>query len=259
VSRSRLWLCSPLNILTFQLPLPESKSAYVLNQFERIAARYDLANDLISFAMHRLWKNSAITALATNADGSYLDLCCGTGDITLRIARRLGKSGRVVGLDFAENMLQLAKQRTKEASLPQQSQDQIEWIRGDAENLPFSDNSFDGAIISFGLRNLSDYKKGIAEMARVVKPGGRVVNLDLGHPDKAIFAPLYYFFFRNIVPLIGQLIQNDRAAYTYLPASLDTYPKEDEISNIFKEAGLDYVIYTPLALGAVALHRGTVV
>ncbi len=246
-------------IVAFQLPLPESKSAYVLNQFERIASRYDLANDLISFGMHRLWKNQAIDALAVKPTGKYLDLCCGTGDISLRIARRLKKSGRVTGLDFADNMLQFAKRRAEQGRLAKQTQELIEWIRGDAERLPFSDHTFDGAIISFGLRNLTDYSQGIAEMARVVKPGGRVVNLDLGHPNKAIFSPLYYFFFRNIVPIIGQLIQNDRVAYTYLPASLDTYPKEDEITNIFKEAGLDQVMHTPLASGAVALHRGTVV
>ena len=245
--------------MTFQLPAPESKSAYVLNQFERIACRYDMVNDLISFGMHRLWKRNAIDSLAVKEGGNYLDLCCGTGDLSLRIAERLGNSGGVVGLDFADNMLQLAKLRTQQGSLSKQTQDRIQWIRGDAQSLPFSDNSFDGAIISFGLRNLSDYRKGISEMVRVVKPGGRIVNLDLGHPDKAIFSPLYYFFFRNIVPIIGQVVQNDRDAYTYLPASLDTYPREGEITNIFEEAGLEQVIYTPLALGAVALHRGTVV
>lgn len=245
--------------LSFHFPLPESKSSYVLDQFERIAGRYDLANDLISFGMHRLWKNRAVEALAIRKNGSYLDVCCGTGDITLRVAKRLKGSGLVVGLDFAESMLQLAKQRTDQSSASQWKNEQIVWTRGDAEKLPFAENAFDGAIISFGLRNLSDYRKGIAEMARVVKPGGKVVNLDLGHPNKAIFTPLYYFFFRRIVPIIGQLIQNDRAAYTYLPASLDVYPKEDEISNIFKAAGMIEVIHTPLAQGAVALHRGTVV
>ncbi len=242
--------------MPFQLPLPESKSNYVLNQFERIAARYDLANDLISFGMHRLWKNKAIDALNIAGDGSYLDVCCGTGDLALLIANRLTEAGKVVGLDFSENMLSLARQRGLHNK---HAQPKINWIKGDAQCIPLDNDTVDGAIISFGLRNLTDYRKGIAEMVRVVKPGGMVVNLDLGHPDNAIFSPVYYLFFRRIVPLIGQAIQNDKAAYTYLPASLDTYPKADEISKMFTESGLSHVTHIPLAWGSVALHKGKVV
>jgi demethylmenaquinone methyltransferase/2-methoxy-6-polyprenyl-1,4-benzoquinol methylase len=237
--------------MSFQLPTTDQKRDYVLRQFDRIAFRYDLSNDLISFGMHRLWKERAIEALQVKAGGTYLDVCCGTGDLAYRLASKVGPTGKIVGLDFSPKMLETARMR-------QPGTTTIKWLEGDAQNLPFDDGTFDGAIISFGLRNLTDLQKGLAEMARVVKPGGRVVNLDLGHPTAPIFTPLYFMFFQHVVPLIGQVIQNDRAAYTYLPASLQTYPKPDGITTLFKGVKLKDVVHEPLAFGSVALHKGTV-
>jgi demethylmenaquinone methyltransferase / 2-methoxy-6-polyprenyl-1,4-benzoquinol methylase len=124
--------------------------------------------------------------------------------------------------------------------------------------LPFSADCFDGAIVSFGLRNLTDFDRGISEMARVVKSGGRVINLDLGASDIPGFSQLFSFYFSNVVPIIGELVQKDRSAYTYLPQSRSTYPKPDGISEIFKRANLVNIRHIPLALGTVALHIGTV-
>lgn len=238
--------------MSFHLPTTEEKADYVLNQFNRIAKRYDIANDAISLGMHRLWKKQAIEALQIKPDRQYLDVCCGTGDLTLRIADKLSAGGKVTGLDFAAKMLELARSR---AQMSKSSS--VCFIEGDALNLPFADHSFDGAIISFGLRNLSDLGRGLSEMARVVKPGGKVINLDLGHPTNGLFAPLYYFYFSQIVPIIGQILQNNKAAYTYLPASLNTYPKPEGISNLFAAAGLKDIKHIPLAFGSVALHIGT--
>jgi demethylmenaquinone methyltransferase / 2-methoxy-6-polyprenyl-1,4-benzoquinol methylase len=242
--------------MSFRLPATEEKADYVLDQFNRIARRYDLANDAISLGMHRLWKEAAIRTLDLKTDGHYLDVCCGTGDLTLRIADKLSAAGIVTGLDFSANMLELAKLRS-EKKKHNAVQPAINFIEGDAQQLPFPDNHFDSAVISFGLRNLTHLDKGLSEMTRVVKPGGKVVNLDLGRPTNWLFTPIYYFYFRHIVPMIGKLLQNDMKAYTYLPQSLDTYPTPDRISELFKSVGLINVQYIPLAIGSVALHVGT--
>jgi demethylmenaquinone methyltransferase/2-methoxy-6-polyprenyl-1,4-benzoquinol methylase len=241
--------------MSFRLPAQAEKAEYVLNQFDRIARHYDLTNDVISLGMHRLWKKVAVDALALKPGGSYLDVCCGTGDLALTIAKRLSLGGKVTGIDFSQNMLDLAKRR---AARQKNGSAVIEWLQADAQRLPFDNNSFDGAIISFGLRNLSSLDKGLAEMARVVKPQGRVVNLDLGHPDTPIFTPVYQFYFQNIVPLMGQVLAGDRKAYTYLPSSLETYPRPEGVTRLFADAKLIDIVYQPLAFGSVALHKGTV-
>lgn len=242
------------------LPAQEQKHAFVHAQFERIAAKYDLTNDVISFGMHRLWKERAVKILLKNPTGSqsrsYLDVCCGTGDLSLRIASKLKKQDSVTGLDFSGNMLVCAAQRLEKAGSA--IAPKVNFVEGDAQNLPFQAAQFDGAIISFGLRNLTDLPRGIAEMARVVKPGGLVLNLDLGEAEGPIFAPLFAIHFDMVVPLIGQVMQNDRKAYTYLPESRTTYPKPEGISKIFMDAGLVDVKHIPLAGGSVALHAGMV-
>lgn len=248
-----------LNKSGFHLPATDQKAEYVLKQFDRIARQYDFTNDVISFGMHRLWKARAINALSLKKDGRYLDVCCGTGDLALKIADQLDETGCVVGLDFSQNMLKIAAARESQMRISKQIEyAQIKWVEGDAQKLPFANHTFDGAIISFGLRNLTNLQTGISEMARVVKPGGKVVNLDLGHPTLPIFTPLYYFYFNQVLPLIGRMLGSDQDSYQYLPASLETYPKPESITQIFQTAGLTNIIYRPLALGSVALHRGTV-
>ena len=242
--------------MSFTLPTKEEKAEYVLKQFDRIAQKYDLTNDLISLGMHRLWKSAAISRLVKNGAGTYLDVCCGTGDLTMLVADRLSAQGKVVGLDFSPKMLEVARSRW--ARNQGRYQNKFEFVEADAQNLPFDDNSFDGATLSFGLRNLTDFQRGISEMARVVKPGGLVVNLDLGRTTVPGFAQLFSFYFGHIVPLIGEVIQSDRQAYTYLPQSLSTYPTPDGIAKLFANAGLTEIEYIPMALGSVAFHSGKV-
>jgi demethylmenaquinone methyltransferase/2-methoxy-6-polyprenyl-1,4-benzoquinol methylase len=240
--------------MAFRLPTALEKDRYVHNQFERIAFRYDLTNDAISLGMHRLWKKAAVDALLNGTEGSYLDVCCGTGDLAMAIAGRLKAGGQVTGLDFSANMLSVAARRAAGAgNLPAE----LNWIEGDAQNLPFADNTFDGAIISFGLRNLTDLGRGVEEMSRVVKRGGRVINLDVGHPDLPVFTPAFKLYFRHVVPLIGELLQNDRKAYTYLPESAAAFPPPDEIAALFEAAGLKSVVIHNLALGSVSMQVGT--
>ncbi|MBX9692544.1 MAG: class I SAM-dependent methyltransferase [Cyanobacteria bacterium] len=278
--------------MTFKLPTTAEKHEYVREQFDRIARRYDLTNDVISFCMHRAWKKKAIRALingsiekkpfSKNVEGSekrFLDVCCGTGDLALRLASLSEVVDEVVGLDFSSEMLAIAERRESEmrsqpccASYAQHDEhagtahdthtpislSKVSWIAGDAENLPFKDDHFDGAIISFGLRNLTDLKRGLAEMSRVVRPGGYVVNLDLGRPDGAVFAPLFKLFFHKVVPMIGAVLQNDMKAYTYLPESMTTYPDPEKITEFFQSVGMSPVKHYPLAGGSVALHVGCV-
>ncbi|MGD9682827.1 MAG: ubiquinone/menaquinone biosynthesis methyltransferase [Candidatus Obscuribacterales bacterium] len=249
--------------MPFTLPTDEEKHGFVHAQFERIARRYDLTNDAISICMHRAWKRRAVdlllhkTAQARKGrSGRFLDVCCGTGDLALRIASRLGPEDEVVGLDFSGNMLDVARAREASARKDNEIAARLEFVEGDAQNLPFATDEFDGAIISFGLRNLSDLDRGLAEMARVVRPGGAVINLDLGKPRGFLFAPTFRFYFGKIVPIIGQILQNDRSAYTYLPESKSTYPDPDEISKRFAGAGMADVRHIALAGGSVALHYG---
>ncbi len=242
--------------MSFTLPTAEEKAEYVLRQFDRIAQRYDLTNDAISMGMHHTWKQRAVKELSLKPDGAYLDVCCGTGDLSLRIAKNLSANGKVVGLDFSPKMLAVAHQRA--AKHPQEARCDMKFEEGDALHLPFADGTFDGAIVSFGLRNVTDYQRGINEMTRVVKPGGKVINLDLGKSQVPIFAQLFAFYFRQIVPLIGQALQSDKQAYTYLPVSNSAYPAPEGITQIFKTAGLTNVKHISLAMGSVALHVGTV-
>ena len=246
--------------MSFKLPASDEKADYVLEQFDRIARKYDLANDLISLGMHRLWKAQAIKELGIKSDGSYLDVCTGTGDLAMSIADSKGFSGKVTGLDFSSQMLLVAKTREQESHkirTNRADQASLEWRQGDAQDLPFADNTFDGAIISFGLRNLTNLQKGLDQMARVVKPGGKVINLDLGQPDMPIFTPFFLFFFDNIVPLIGEIVQQDRKAYTYLPESRKNYPHPTVLTKMFEQAGLSNVRWVSLAMGSVAMHIGT--
>ncbi|HEY9730616.1 MAG TPA: bifunctional demethylmenaquinone methyltransferase/2-methoxy-6-polyprenyl-1,4-benzoquinol methylase UbiE [Drouetiella sp.] len=242
--------------MSFSLPTAEEKAEYVLRQFDRIAQRYDLTNDAISMGMHHAWKQRAVSELRLKPDGSYLDVCCGTGDLTLKIAEKLSAQGKVDGLDFSPKMLAVASQRRSKHAKPGSCE--IKFQEGDALHLPFATDTFDGAIVSFGLRNVTDYQRGIDEMARVVKPGGNVINLDLGKSKVPIFAQLFAFYFRQIVPLIGHVLQSDKQAYTYLPVSNSAYPDPEGISQIFRAAGLTNVRHISLALGSVALHVGTV-
>lgn len=252
---------------SFQLPTQEEKHAFVHEQFERIAARYDLANDVISMGMHRFWKKLAVDVLIDGPSrhqsdkqkrlsGKYLDVCCGTGDLAIKIAQRLTAKGEVVGLDFSGKMLDVARQRASKAAPFIRAG--MSFQQGDALNLPFSDSTFDGAIISFGLRNLTKFDQGINEMTRVVKPGGIIVNLDLGRAEGPLFAPTFKLYFSHVVPLIGAVLQNDRKAYTYLPESKSTYPDPEGITGLFQSAGLEKVQHIKLSSGSVALHVGVV-
>jgi len=219
--------------------------------FESIAGHYDLMNDILSFRRHKAWRRFAMEKLDIREGESAIDLCCGTCDWTISLARA-SVTGRIVGLDFSENMLRIGREKVEREGLS----GQIELVNGNAMDLPFPDNSFDHATIGFGLRNVPDYVRVLREMRRVVRPGGKVVCLELSKPEWQPFKSVYYFYFRNILPLIADWVARKYEQYKWLPESLDEFPGLGELEALFVEAGLKDVRAWPLTGGIAALHIG---
>jgi demethylmenaquinone methyltransferase/2-methoxy-6-polyprenyl-1,4-benzoquinol methylase len=225
--------------------------AEVERMFDRIAGPYDLMNRLMTAGLDRRWRTLAAAETGVGRGASVLDVCCGTGDLALTLAAQVGPSGSVTGLDFSAAMLERAARKA-----PPPEAAAIEWLRGDATALPFGDRSFAAATVAFGLRNLPDAEEGLHELARVVRPGGRVVCLEITRPTREPLATFYRLWFDRAVPGLGRLF--DSAAYSYLPASVRRFPGPDELGHAFWRAGLHPVRYRLLAGGIVALHVGEV-
>jgi len=227
------------------------KEKFVHSVFERIAPKYDFMNDLLSFRRHKAWRKFTMKKMNVKPGETAVDLCCGTGDWTISLAKASG-TGRIVGLDFSDNMLRYGAHKVSEAGLDKQ----IELVQGNAMSLPFEDNSFDYATIGFGLRNVPDLKQVIREMQRVVKPGGLVVSLELSKPTWQPFKAIYYFYFRYLLPLLGKLVARSYEQYKWLPDSLIQFPDHKQLADIFREIGLKNVEAYPLTGGIAALHIG---
>lgn len=238
----------------YELPPPETKAAYVQRQFDRIARRYDLLNDLISLGLHRGWKRATVRAVRPVAGGRYLDLCTGTGDLAFRLARAAGPAGRVVGLDYSAGMLAIAARRSAQVG---RRPAPVTWVRGDALALPFPDGSFDGATVSFGLRNVADIPQALREIRRVLRRGARLAVTDTAVPPNRAYRLFADFFFVRVVPWLGALVGRDREAYTYLPASRETFPSQGRLVRLMADLGYADCGYRNLALGSAALHWGT--
>jgi demethylmenaquinone methyltransferase / 2-methoxy-6-polyprenyl-1,4-benzoquinol methylase len=218
--------------------------------FDRIADRYDLMNSVMTAGMHHRWRERAADLARVGPGDAALDVCCGTGDLALALARRVGPAGRVVGLDFSAPMLALARAKASDVSF-------VEWLQGNALELPFADGQFDAATVGFGARNVVDLQRGIAEMARVVRPGGRVVILEITTPRRPPLSWFYSVWFDRIVPVLGT-IAGDRDAYTYLPSSVRRFPPAHELAALMHATGLRDVRYLILAGGIIAVHAASV-
>jgi demethylmenaquinone methyltransferase/2-methoxy-6-polyprenyl-1,4-benzoquinol methylase len=225
----------------------------IQNMFSTIAYRYDLLNRILSLGIDRSWRKFAVSQLPKAENPVYLDVATGTCDVALEIIQQIS-GARVVGVDFSEGMLDIGTEKVKNTGY----QDRIDVRFGDAANLPFDDNTFNGSIIAFGIRNVQDYKKGINEMGRVVKSGGKVVILEFTTIQNRLFKPLYRFYITKVLPFIGEIISGKKGAYKYLPASMLAFPVPDELKNVMEETGLSDVRYYKLTLGAVAVHVGSV-
>jgi demethylmenaquinone methyltransferase / 2-methoxy-6-polyprenyl-1,4-benzoquinol methylase len=212
----------------------------VRRMFDRIAPVYDAMNRLMTGGLDRRWRRETATAVVRPGD-RVLDVCCGTGDLALAAAE---VGGTVTGLDFSEPMLERA--RGKEPAL--------EWVSGDALALPFADGSFDAVTIGFGLRNLVSAERGLAEMRRVLGPGGRIAILEITRP-RGVLAPFYRFWFDGVIPLAGKVLPGG-SAYSYLPASVRRFPDPQALAKLMDAAGFDEIRWRLFAGGIVALHTG---
>jgi len=230
----------------------DTKQKHVHAVFESIAPKYDMMNDILSFRRHKAWRRFTMRKMDVRPGQSALDLCCGTCDWTIALARASG-SGRTVGLDFSRNMLNVGQAKIDRLGLT----DRISLVQGNAMELPFPDHSFDFVTIGFGLRNVPDYERVIREMKRVAKPGGKVVCLELSKPTWQPFKAFYYFYFENLLPLLGKWIAKRYEQYRWLPESLAMFPDLQTLAEMFRKAGLRNVKAYPLTGGIAALHIGT--
>jgi len=226
----------------------EEKSFYVKKMFSSIASKYDFFNDLISFGMHRNWKNFIIKLADLKENDFSLDICTGTGDIAIKLAKE--NKGKVIGLDFVEEMLEIANLKAKNLKLDKV----LTFKQGDFLNLPFEDNTFDVVTVGYGLRNVTDIPKAIDEMKRVAKDGARIISLDLGKPKLPIYKDIYYFYFYKIMPILTSLFQSKKEAYDYLPNSLSEFPAQEGLIKIMQDKGLKNVKCYEFALGSTAIH-----
>jgi demethylmenaquinone methyltransferase / 2-methoxy-6-polyprenyl-1,4-benzoquinol methylase len=213
----------------------------VRGMFDRIAPVYDVMNRVMTAGLDQRWRRLAAAEVVWPGD-RILDACCGTGDLAVECERR---GGRVVGLDFSEQML--ARARKKSGA--------IEWVQGDALALPFEDGAFDAATVGFGVRNLADLEGGLRELARVLRPGGKLAVLEITRP-RGLLKPFFRLWFDVLVPLAGRVLPGGKA-YTYLPASVRRFPGPDDLSTLLDRAGFEDVRYRLLGGGSVALHIGT--
>jgi demethylmenaquinone methyltransferase / 2-methoxy-6-polyprenyl-1,4-benzoquinol methylase len=222
----------------------------VRGMFDRIAGVYDLMNSAMTAGLHHQWRQRAVERTEVGPGSDALDVCCGTGDLALELRRRIGPDGRVVGCDFSEPMLELARRKSGDEGLP------VEFGWADALDLPYGEASFDAVTIGFGARNLADLDRGISEMARVLRPGGRLVILEITRPHREPLAGFYSLWFDRIVPVIGTLA-GDPDAYSYLPNSVRSFPEPHELAAKIDAAGLAKIRWLLLAGGIIAIHSAT--
>lgn len=228
------------------------KAVVVRRYFGAIARRYDLANDILSFGLQRAWKRRAVRCLQLQPGDRVADLCGGTGDLAILAAPRVAPQGRVYLIDFTREMLLVGREKVGAAGLGHL----IHPIQGDVLRLALSDESLDGVIVGFGVRNLTDMAQGFREMHRVLKPGGRLVCLEFSHPTPAWFARLYELYSRFLIPLAGKIIAGNAAAYTYLTTSIRAFPTAPELAALLTELGFSQVTWVPLTRGIAVIHVG---
>jgi demethylmenaquinone methyltransferase/2-methoxy-6-polyprenyl-1,4-benzoquinol methylase len=228
----------------------DARATKVNDLFARIARHYDLINDLQSFGLHRGWKRRGVTLARVTPGARALDLCCGTGDLAFALARR---GAVVTGLDFSAQMLAVAAARQKKLAGAGVAP---KFIQGDAQQLPFPDNTFDLVTIGYGLRNLASWERGLEEMRRVARPGARLVVLDFGKPANALWRAIYFTHLKMSVPLIGLLFCGNASAYAYILESLQHYPAQLAVAEKMRELKLANVRVINLLGGAMAINYG---
>lgn len=229
----------------------QSKEERVHHVFEKIYAKYDTMNSIISFQRHIAWRKDVMKQMQVMEGDKVLDVCCGTGDWSFALAEAVGMDGEVTGLDFSNNMLSVAINKKRKLNLPQ-----LQFLHGNAMELPFEDNTFDSVTIGFGLRNVPDYMTVLKEMNRVVKPGGKVVCLETSQPTLMGYRQLYYFYFKFIMPLIGRMFAKSYKEYAWLHESARDFPNKKKLKQMFHESGYSQVWVKGYTGGVAAMHMG---
>jgi demethylmenaquinone methyltransferase / 2-methoxy-6-polyprenyl-1,4-benzoquinol methylase len=241
-------------------------SSQIRSMFDRIAGVYDVMNRVMSAGLDSGWRQRTADRAEVGPGDSALDVCCGTGELAFELARRIGPTGRVVGCDFSERMLELAREKEDRLRLGDSRQlagngsspgslAPVEFEWADALELPYGDGSFDAVTVGFGVRNFAEIERGVGEMARVLRPRGRLVILEITQPRRAPLSTFFSLWFDRVVPLLGALA-GDRDAYSYLPDSVRSFPGPGELAEVMDAAGLERIRYLILGGGIIAIHSG---
>lgn len=226
-----------------------TKSERVHNVFEKISHKYDFMNSVISFKRHTAWRKDVMRRMDVQEGKKALDVCCGTGDWSFALAEAVGSKGEVIGVDFSENMLSIAKKKNEAHRYTQ-----LTFQYGNAMELPFKNNSFDYVTIGFGLRNVPDYMTVLKELYRVVKPNGKVVCLETSQPTLFGYRQLYFLYFRYIMPLFGKVFAKSYKEYAWLHESTRDFPNKAELKKLFLQAGFSHVGVKSYTGGVAAMH-----
>jgi demethylmenaquinone methyltransferase/2-methoxy-6-polyprenyl-1,4-benzoquinol methylase len=230
----------------------QEKAALVLRHFDMVAPKYDFMNTLLSFGLHHQWKRTAVRMLKLKEGERVLDVCGGTADLSLLAAWGIGASGSVVLYDINWTMMKMSKPKVAASSLAEG----ILYVQGDAENLSFVEGCFDAAMVGFGIRNLLHMEKGLEEMYRVLKPGGKLMCLEFSQPTSSLFRWLYDFYSFHVMPLAGKILAGSRQAYTYLPESIRMFASPRELAALLEKIGFVQVRYRKLTNGIAVIHTG---
>ncbi|WP_414674801.1 bifunctional demethylmenaquinone methyltransferase/2-methoxy-6-polyprenyl-1,4-benzoquinol methylase UbiE [Marinospirillum sp.] len=234
-----------------QVPVDE-KVKRVAGVFDSVATKYDLMNDMMSMGVHRLWKKFTIELSGVRKGHKVLDIAGGTGDLTLQFSRLVGDEGEVILADINASMLKVGRDRLLDKGYG----GNIKFVQANAEALPFPDNYFDVITIAFGLRNVTDKDKALKDMARILKPGGRLLVLEFSKPTNPIMSKAYDLYSFTALPLMGKLLAGDSDSYRYLAESIRMHPDQETLKEMMTNAGLSDVEYHNMTSGVVALHRG---
>lgn len=228
----------------------QSKKSQVEDMFDNIAPKYDLLNHVLSMKIDVLWRNKLVKWLKKDQPQTVLDVATGTGDLAIAVQK--GTGAKVIGLDLSQQMLNVGIEKISKLN----KSTQIEMVKGDAENLPFGDDHFEGVTVAFGVRNFENLEKGLSELLRVVKKERSVYILEFSKVE-GFLGPLYMFYFKNILPLIGRLVSKDNRAYTYLPDSVNAFPYGEKLRKILLTVGFTRVEYTKVSMGIATIYKAT--
>ena len=228
------------------------KAGMVGQVFDSVASKYDVMNDLMSFGVHRLWKQFTVSQAGVRPGQSVLDLAGGTGDLAAKFSKRVGSQGLVVLSDINNAMLSTGRDRLVDKGI----NDSVQYAQANAEALPFADDSFDCITMAFGLRNVTDKNKALKSMYRVLKPGGKLLVLEFSKPILPLLSKAYDAYSFSALPMMGKLVANDAESYRYLAESIRMHPDQDTLETMISTAGFESTSYHNLTGGVVALHKG---